>query len=124
MYAHFDVDVVPCDDLLPSNVGDLNLDVHDAKRLSTDVDLNQSRIHGLVELSESLDESDRSLFDVPERVGKGTARNGTEEANATAQVLHHGTVDTMCNLSSSEILSVRGLHLAPLQGLDVNDLFG
>ena len=103
---------------------DLNLHVHDAKRLGADVDLDQSRIHRLVELSESLDESDRSLFDVPERVGEGTARNGTEQTDATTQILHHRTVDTMRNLSGTEILSIRRLHLAPLQGLDANDLLG
>ena len=95
-------------------MSDLNLHVHDAKGLGADVDLDQSRIHRLVEMSESLDEPNRSLFDAPERVGEGTAWNGTEETDTTAQGLHHGTVDTMRNLSTTEILSVRRLHLTPL----------
>ena len=122
--AHFDIDVVPSDDLLPSNVSDLDLDVHDAKRLGADVDLDQSRIDGLVELSESLDKADRSLFDVPEWVGEGTARNGAQETDTATQTLHHGPVDTVGNLPSTQVLRVRRLHLGPLERLDVNDLFG
>ena len=101
---------------------DLDLHVHNAKGLGTDVNLDQSGIDRFVKLSEPLDKSDRSLFNASEWVGEGTARNGTEETDATTQVLHHGTVDTMCNLSSTEILSIRRLHLAPLQGLDMNDV--
>jgi len=105
-------------------MSDLNLDIHNAKRFGADVNLDQSWIDRLVELSEPLDKSDRSLLDASEWVGEGAAGNGTEEANAATQALHHGTVDSMRNLSSTEILSVRGLHLAPLQGLDVNGVLG
>jgi len=105
-------------------MSDLNLHVHDAERLGADVNLDQARIHGLVELSESLDETDRSLLNAPEWVGEGAARNGTKETDATTQVLHHGTVDAVRHLPGAEILSIRRLHLAPLQGLDANDLLG
>lgn len=105
-------------------MSDLDFDVHDAKGFGADVNLDQSRVYGLVELSESLDKSDRSLFNASEWVGEGTARDGTEETDTATQALHHGTVDTMCNLPGTEILSVRRLHLSPLEGLDVNDLLG
>jgi hypothetical protein len=105
-------------------MNNLNLDVHDAKRLGADVNLDQPWIYGLVELSESLDKSDRSLFDTSEWIGEGAAWNGTEETGAAAQAMHQGTVDTMRNFPRTEILSVRRLHLAPLQGLDVNDVLG
>ena len=105
-------------------MSDLNLHVHDAKRLGADVNLDQSRIHRLIELSETLDESDRSLFNVSEWVGEGATRDGTAEADAGSQTLHHRTVEAMCNLPRAEILSVRGLHLAPLEGLDANNVTG
>jgi hypothetical protein len=103
-------------------MSNLNLDVDNAKGFGADVNLDQSWIHGLVEMSKSLDKSDRSLLNASEWVGKGAAGNGTEETDARTQAMHHGTIDSVRNLSRTEILSVRRLHLAPLQGLDVNDV--
>ena len=122
LYPHCDINIVPGDDLLPSNRDNLNLDVHNAKGFGADVDLDQSWIDRLVKLSESLDKSNRSLLNVSERVREGAAGNSTAEADAVAQVMHHGTIESMCNFSRTKILSVRRLHLAPLQGFDVNDL--
>ena len=124
LYLHADSNVVPGDNCLASNLDDLNLDVHNAKGLGADVDLDQSRIYRLVELSKSLDKSDRSLLNALEWVWEGTARNGTTETDATAQAMHHGTIETVRNLSCTEILSIRRLHLVPLKGFDVNDLLG
>ena len=103
-------------------MNDLNLDVHNAEGLGADVNLDQTRIHGFVELSEPLDKSDRSLLNAFERVGARAAGNGTQEADTATQTMHHGTVDPMGDLSGTEILSVGRLHLAPLQGFDMNDL--
>lgn len=50
--VHFNVDVVPCDDLLPTNGADLDLHVDDTEGLRADVDLNQTWVDGLVELAE------------------------------------------------------------------------
>ena len=124
LHPHFNIDIVPGDDLLPSDMSNLNLDVHNAKGLGADVNLYQSWIDRLVELSEPLDKSDRSLLNASEWVGEWAAGNGTEETDAVTQAMHHRTIESMRNLSRTEILSVRRLHLAPLQGFDVNDLLG
>ena len=51
MYAH---------DCLSSNWANLDFDVDDAKGLCTDVDLDQPRVYGLVELSETRYKTDRT----------------------------------------------------------------
>ena len=58
LYTHRDIDIVPGDDLLHTDRNDSDLDVHGAKGLGTDVNLDQPWIHRLVELSKSLDKSD------------------------------------------------------------------
>jgi len=52
-YIHFDVHVVPSDDGLSANGNDLDFDVHDAKRLGADIDLDQTRVDRLVELAKA-----------------------------------------------------------------------
>ena len=52
-YAHFDIDVVARDDLLPANGADLDLDVDNAEGLGADVNLHETGIHRLVELAEA-----------------------------------------------------------------------
>ena len=106
LYPHCDINIVPGDDLLPSDRSDLDLDVHNAEGLGADVDLDQSWIDRLVKLSESLDKSDRSLLNASERVGEGAAGNSTEEADAITQIMHHGTIESMRNLSRTKVLSV------------------
>jgi hypothetical protein len=59
---HFDVDVVTCDDGLSSNRADLDFDVDDAERLGTDINLNETRVDGLVELSETGDQANGSCL--------------------------------------------------------------
>lgn len=124
VYPHYDIDIVPGDDLLTSDLDNLDLDVYGAKGLCADVDPDQSRVHGFVELSEPLNESDRSLLDVSERVGEGAAGHGAEETDAVTQAMHRRAVETVRDISRTEILSIGRLHLAPLQGLDVNDVLG
>ncbi len=50
--VHLDVNVVAGDDLLPADGANLDLHVDDAQRLGADVHLDETRIHGLVELAE------------------------------------------------------------------------
>ena len=52
--GNLDINAVPGDDLLPSNRSGLDLDVHGAKGLGTDVYLDQPWIHRLVKLSKLL----------------------------------------------------------------------
>ncbi len=52
-YVHFDIHVVTSDDSLPTNGDDLNFDIYHAKRLGADIDLGQSWIDCLVELTEA-----------------------------------------------------------------------
>ena len=68
-YAHFDIDVVARDDLLPANGADLDLDVDDAEGLGANVDLHETGVDRLVELSEARDESDGACG--VERIGAG-----------------------------------------------------
>ena len=58
--AHFNVDIVTGDDLLPADRADLDLHIDDAKRLGANVHLNETGVHRLVELAESRDETDRT----------------------------------------------------------------
>ncbi len=60
--VHFHVHVVACDDLLPANGADLDLHVDDAERLCANVDLHETRVDGLVEFSEALDQTDGTLY--------------------------------------------------------------
>ena len=62
-------------DSLPPNGTDLNFDVDDTERLCANVDLNQPRVHGFVELSEAGDQTDRTLLHVFERIREWTARD-------------------------------------------------
>ncbi len=52
-YEHLDVDIISCDDFLPADGAYLDLDVHDTKRFSADVDLDKPWVHGLVEFSKA-----------------------------------------------------------------------
>ena len=58
--AHFNVDIVTGDDLLPADRANLDLHVDNAKRLGANVHLNETRVHRLVELAEPRDETDRT----------------------------------------------------------------
>ena len=50
-------------DCLPPNGTDLNFDVDDTERLCANVDLNQPRVHGFVEVSEARHETDGPFND-------------------------------------------------------------
>ena len=51
--SHFNVDVVPGDNLLSTNRADLDLYVDDAKGFRAHVDLDQTWVYGLVELTKT-----------------------------------------------------------------------
>ena len=57
-HVHFDVDIIPGNDLLSANGTNLDLHVDDAKRLGTDIDLNKSWVDRLVKLSKSGNKTD------------------------------------------------------------------
>ena len=59
--VHLNVDVVARDDLLSANCANLNLDIHNAEGLRANVDLHETGVDGLVELSESSDQTDRAF---------------------------------------------------------------
>lgn len=64
--VHFDVDVISGDDLLSADGADLDLDVDDAQGLGANIDLDESWVDGLIELSEARDETDRTCEAVSE----------------------------------------------------------
>lgn len=72
-----DVDVILGHDLLSRDGIHSDSNIDDPDGLSADVDVDKSRVDGLVELSEPRDESDVSLSDRSERVGEGAAGDGT-----------------------------------------------
>lgn len=106
-------------DRLPSNGANLDLDVNLLQGFRAHIDIDQSRIDGLVELAEARDKTNRSwkkvLFITEEvSVKRGTLLDtlvwiGTENATRdsatqtddTAKALHQSTVDPMCDLELS-----------------------
>jgi len=115
--VNFDVDVITSDDCLSSDWANLNLDVDDAQRFSADIDLNQTGVDRLVELSKARHKTDRALLDIAERIGEGAAWDHPTNTNHRAKSLQQRAVKSMGNLSSSQILGIRRLHLASLQWL-------
>jgi len=81
------VNIVSGDNSLSANGTDLDLDIHNTKTFGTDVDLDESGIDGFVELSETSNETDRTLLNIPEGVGEGTARNCAAKSNTGAKAL-------------------------------------
>lgn len=64
--VHFNVDVIPGDDLLSADGADLDLDINNTQRLGADVDLDESWVDRLVKLSKARDEADRTCGAVSE----------------------------------------------------------
>ena len=95
---HLDIYVVPGDDRLTTNSRNLDFDVHCLQAFRADVDLDKTRVDGLVELPEASDKPNRALLDVPERVGARAAWDGATRSNAGAKSLQHGTVKAMGDL--------------------------
>ena len=58
--VNFDVNIVPGDDLLSTNGTDLDFNVNDPKTFGTDVDLDQTGVYTLVELTEARNQADRT----------------------------------------------------------------
>ena len=82
--VNFDVNIVPGDDLLSTNGTDLDFNVDDPKTFGTDVDLDQTGVYTLVELTEARNQADGTLVDVAERVGEWAARDGTDTTDAVS----------------------------------------
>lgn len=59
-YVHLHVNIVSGDNSLSANGTDLNLNIYNTKTLGADVNLDESRIDGFVELSETRNETDRT----------------------------------------------------------------
>ena len=95
----------------------MDLDVNLLQGLRAHVDINQSRIDGLVKLAKARDETDRSweelLIKTDERsvnrvltllntlvwIGTENAtRDSATETDDATKALHHSTVESMCNL--------------------------
>jgi len=119
--VHFDRDVVFGLYHLPWYLGELNFDVNDADLFGADVDVDQSRVDGFVELPESRDQTDGSLLDVLERVGERAAWDHSACTDTGAEGVHHGSIETVLDTAHSHILSIGLLHLLSLKGLDCND---
>lgn len=58
--VNLDVDIVASDDGLSANGADLDLHIHDAERLCTDVDVGEPRVYRLVEVAKAGNESHRT----------------------------------------------------------------
>ena len=56
--VHFDIDVIASDNHLSSNGAYLDFDVNDAEALRAYIDLHETRVDRLVELSEASDQTD------------------------------------------------------------------
>lgn len=73
---------------------DLDLDVHLEEVLAERVDLDQTRVDGLVELAKLGDETDVALLDALERVGAddaaGNSAHGTDDGTESVDYLHLG----------------------------------
>ena len=96
--VNLDVNIVPGDDLLSTNGTDLDFNVNDPKTFGTDVDLDQTGVYTLVELTEARNQADGTLVDVAEGVGEWAAGDGTDAADAVTEDVKEGTVYTMNNL--------------------------
>jgi len=112
---------------LSSNGADLDFDVNNLERLGANVDLDQTRIHRFVELSETRYQTNRAcgkmrwcsssegnrhltLVNLTERIGAWKAGYHTADANHGAHKLYERTVDTMNNFASAQVLSIGRLH--------------
>jgi hypothetical protein len=104
--VNLDVDVVPGNNRLAANRRYLNFDIHSLQAFRAYVDLNETRVHGLVELSETSNKTHRALLDIAERIGARAAWDGTAQSNAVAKNLQHRTINTMGNLACSKILGI------------------
>lgn len=51
--VNLDIDVIPGDNRLPSDRSDLDLDIHNTQSFGADVDVDETRIGGPVELAKA-----------------------------------------------------------------------
>lgn len=65
-----------------------------------------------------------TLADLFERIGERTAGDGTAEADARTQTLHHCAVEAVGDGVDAHVLRVRGLHLILLERLHLDDVLG
>ena len=65
-----------------------------------------------------------TLADLFERIGERTAGDGTAEADARTQPLHHCAVEAVGDGVDAHVLCVRGLHLILLEWLHLDDVLG
>lgn len=56
--VNLDIDVIPGDNSLPSDRSDLDLDIHNTQRFGADVDVDETRVDGPVELAKAGDKTD------------------------------------------------------------------
>jgi hypothetical protein len=95
-----------------------------------DIDLDKTRVDRLVELAETRDETDRALLDVLVRVGERAARELANESDAGSNTGNHGAIETVLKMlatskvgtyghrAGTQVLRVRGLHVATTEWLN------
>lgn len=105
-------------DALPANGADLDFDVDDLQRLCADIDLHETRVDRLVELSESRDEADgtcgrcasvfnvkgrerekrRTLLDLAERIREGTTWDHATDTDDGTEALQERSIEAVRHL--------------------------
>lgn len=103
MTIHLDVHVVPSDNRLATNRRYLDFDIYSLQAFRAYVDLNEARVHGLVELPETSNKTHRALLDIAERIGARAAWDGTAQSDAVAKNLQHRTINTVGDLQNAAL---------------------
>lgn len=117
-----DGQVVSSDDALRWDIGELNLDIDSLDGLGARVDGSETRVDGLVELSEARDEADGTLLDLVEGVWAAEAAwNLTKESRDGTNAIHQRSVEAVLDIFESEILGVGWLHLILSQRLYLDE---
>lgn len=145
--THLDVHVIACDNGLPADGTDLYFNIHNPQAFRTDVNLNETGVHGLVKLAKTCDQTDRTLercetenvaisempptlLDVAEGVRARAAWYGTNKSNDSTKALKERAIYTMRHLNAPQTVSMewnenaarRQAHLASSQILGVRRL--
>lgn len=118
---NLDGDIIASDDRLSRDGSNLDLDIDDSNLFRVGVDLDQSRVDRLVELTESADESDTTLRDGPgsvktvsDRAGVGKITLRLAKRDAEEPPLGDTTED-------EEGTHLYGLGQQKQQGIDPNN---
>lgn len=114
--VQFQADIVLCRYSLLGYSDQLNLDIDDSQTFTARIDLDETRIDGLVELTKSTDKSDGSLLDLFEGVRARAAWELTKRTSAATNAIDECSVEAMINVFQAQVLNVeKGVLSAILQ---------